>query len=477
MKRLLAVLLGCGSLCVSLSTVDAGSWPQFRGPNASGRAEGNAKLPTQIGPDNNVVWKTKLPPGHSSPIVVGQRVFVTAVRGKRLLTLGLDRETGTILWEREAPHQGLELVHQIGSHAQPSPAADGEVVVSFFGSSGLFCYDFSGKLKWKRRMGPFSNTYGASCSPIIVDDRVILNQDHDIDSHLLCLDLKTGKTVWKADRSEFPRGYCTPIVWEDNGQKQIIVVGALRVAGYDSRTGREVWTVHGLARITNLTPVLGPDNVLYVAEWAPGGDETERIQADPWPKMAAKFDKDKSRTLELDELPKGPLKVRFPQIDRDKDDKITKAEWDWMQVIFNTAQNAAVAIKLGGTGDVTKTHVLWKRRKYVPYVPSPLYFNETLLMVKNGGIVCCLDTKAGEIAKLRRAPNTGQYYSSPVMGDGKIYLINQRGRLTILSAHANWKVLGTADFGEEAYATPAIADGRIYLRTTGHLYCFGLVSK
>jgi outer membrane protein assembly factor BamB len=420
------------------------------------------------------LWKTALPPGHSSPAVFGDRVFLTAVRDKRLWTIGLDRATGEILWEREAPHQGLELIHQIGSHAQPSPATDGSIVVSFFGSAGLFCYDFDGKLIWKRPMARFSNTYGAACSPIIVNDRVILNQDHDIDSHLLCLDKSNGDTVWKTDRSEFPRGYCSPIVWEENGRKQIIVVGALRVIGYDLRTGKEIWTVRGLARITNLTPVLGSGNVLYVAEWAPGGDETKRISADSWEKMAEQFDQDKSGTLKLAELPRGPLKARFPQIDRDKDDQITRAEWDWMQVIFNTAQNATVAIKLGGRGDVTKTHVLWKRRKYVPYVPSPLYFEGSLLMVKNGGIVTCWDSKTGELSKLARVPNTGSYYSSPVMGDGKIYLINQSGKLAVLSADADWEVLSTAEFREETYATPAIADGRIYIRTSGHLYCLGL---
>ncbi len=458
---------------IGLNIAAAGSWPQFRGPNASGHAAGNEKLPAEIGPDKNLVWKIALPPGHSSPIVVGDRVFLTTVNNKKLFTVGIDATNGKVLWRSEAPHDGLETVHAIGSHAQPSPVSDGKLVVSFFGSSGLYCHDLDGKLIWKRRMGPFSNTYGAACSPILVGDLVVLNQDHDIDSHLLAVNKNTGKTVWKADRGEFPRGYCTPIVWQNGEQTQIVVVGALRVAGYAAATGRELWTVRDLARISNLTPVLGPDGILYVAEWAPGGDETNRIQADPWKVMAARFDKDNNGSLELNELPDGPLKARYPQIDRDKDGKITKAEYDWMQVIFNSAQNALVAIKLGGSGDVTKTHVLWKHRKSLPYVPSPLYSDGSLLLIKSGGILTRVGAN-GKMLSQKRLPKTSRYYSSPIQGDGKIYLLSERGGLTVLSADKDWKVLSTSDFGEFAYASPAIADGRIYVRTEKHLYCFGL---
>ena len=449
------------------------TWTQFRGANAAGHGTSNVPLPQQIGPDQSVLWKVAVPPGHSSPIVIGDQVVLTAVDKSRLVTMALDRKSGRRLWTREAPHGELERIHRIGSHAQPSPAAHAGRIVSFFGSAGLFCYDLQGKLLWERRMGPYSNTYGAACSPIIVDDRVILNQDHDIDSHLLAIDLKTGRTVWQTDRSEFPRGYCTPIVWDNGGSKQVIVVGALRVIGYDAASGREVWTVRGLARISNQTPVLGDNDMLYITEWAPGGDATERIQADPWKDLVARHDANSSQTLELSELPNGPLKARFPQIDRDKNQKITKAEYVWMREIFNTAQNAAVAIKLGGRGDVTDTHVVWRERKYLPYVPSPLYADGFLLTVKDGGIVVTRDAVTGRTVKRGRVPHTSAYYSSPVAGGGRVFLLSQRGGLTVLGQRADWTVLGTADFGEEAYATPAIVAGRMYLRTVGHLYCIG----
>ncbi|MBM4074625.1 MAG: pyrrolo-quinoline quinone, partial [Planctomycetes bacterium] len=183
----------------------ASDWPQFRGPKGTAHATTNDKLPTEIGPEKHVVWRTPLPPGHSSPVIMGNRIFVTAVRDEKLLTMSLDRETGTIQWDAEAPYKTLEAIHRIGSHAQSSPCADDERIISFFGSSGMHCYDHSGKLLWRKPMGPFVNDFGASSSPFIVGDRIVLCQDHDVDSFLMVIDKNSGETIWKTDRSEFPR--------------------------------------------------------------------------------------------------------------------------------------------------------------------------------------------------------------------------------------------------------------------------------
>src|SRR5262249_40106073 len=148
-----------GFFCAA--TLFASDWPQFRGPNCTGRDADAKPLPAEIGPTKNVIWKIELPPGHSSPVVVGDRIYVTAVRDKSLVTIALERESGKILWTTEAPSSTLEKVHKIGSHAQSSPVADEERVMSFFGSSGLFCYDRKGDQIWERRMGPFSNDFGA----------------------------------------------------------------------------------------------------------------------------------------------------------------------------------------------------------------------------------------------------------------------------------------------------------------------------
>src|SRR5262245_27969675 len=246
-----------------MAAIHASDWPQFRGPGGSGRPSDQALLPADIGPATNVIWKTALPPGHSSPVVVGDRVYLTGVRQKRLVVIALDRVAGRIVWEVETPARKLEKVHKIGSHAQSTPVADAERVISYFGSSGLFCHNRDGKLVWHRPFGPFNNDFGAGSSPILVGDWVILSQDHDQHSFLMALDKRTGKTVWKTDRSEFLRGFCTPVIWSVDGVKQVVVAGTLRVAGYDLASGKEIWTVRGLARTICATPVIG-DGRLYV---------------------------------------------------------------------------------------------------------------------------------------------------------------------------------------------------------------------
>ena len=468
--------MACAGVAVVICgvTVEAGDWPQFRGPNAAGRAEREERLPDEIGPSTNVIWKTELPKGHSSPAIFGDRIYITAERGEQLFTIGLDRNSGRVLWEAEAPHEGLEAIHATGSHATPSPATDGSFVVSFFGSCGLFCYDQNGRFLWHKPMGPFKNDFGSGSSPILVDDRVILSQDHDTDSFVMAIDKYSGKELWKTDRSEFPRNYCTPVIWEVDGKKQIVVAATLRIVGYDFETGKEQWTVRGIARIINMTPVFGEDGTMYAACWAPGGDETDRISTAPFAEFIAEHDADRNGTLTIGEVPAGPIKERFTQIDRDKDGQITREEYESMRLVFEAARNVVLAIRPGGLGDITNTHVLWRYNKQIPYCPSPVYYRGQLFMIRSGGILAVVDAKTGQALKLGRISATGEYFSSPVAGDGKVFMINQRGRLTVLEAGGDWRELSSADFGEDAYASPAIADGRIYIRTNGHLYCFGL---
>lgn len=452
----------------------AADWPQFRGPNCCGRAASAERLPEKIGPNAHVIWKTALPPGHSSPVVVGERIYLTAVRDKRLLTLALDRKDGRVRWEREAPAHALETIHAIGSHAQPTPAADRQRVVSFFGSCGLFCYDRDGKLLWHRALGPFKNDFGAGSSPVLAGNRLLLCQDHDQDSFLTALDINSGETLWKTDRSEFLRGYCTPVVWEVDGHKQVVVAGTLRVAGYDLDNGKEIWTVRGIARTICMTPVVGDDGRLYLAGWSAGGDPGAAIAVEPFDRVVKRLDKNGNGKLENGELRTGPIAERFTQVDVDKDGSITRTEYERFRELFRSGRNVVLAIRSGGKGDITGSHVVWKNTRHVPFCASPLYSDGLIYTVKDGGFLASLDARSGELVQRDRVPGSGNYYSSPVIGDGKIYLVNERGRLSVIQAGRSWRVLSSSDFAEDVYATPALADGRIYVRTTGHLYCFGL---
>ncbi len=470
--------LAVALVCAGASFASADNWPQFRGPNGTARPERNLPLPTEIGPTQNVIWKTDLPPGHSSPAVWGDHIFLTGVKDKgeqkQLVTIGIDRKTGKVLWEAEAPHEKLEEIHTIGSHAQPSPATDGERVVSFFGSSGMYCYDLAGKLLWSIKMGPFNNGFGAGSSPIIVDDAVILSQDHDTDSFLLKLNKKTGEVMWKVDRSEFPRNYCTPVVWEVEGKKQIVVAATLRVIGYEFESGKELWTVRGIARAVCSTPTIGPDNTLYVPSWAAGGDAGERITIVPFDTKIKEVDKNADNLIVKEELAKDdPFNSRFPQVDRDKTGTITREEYEYFRGLFDKSENNIVAIKPGGAGDVSTSHVLWKHSKQLPFCSSPVFYDGTLFTVKDGGILTSLNAVSGKPFKQGRLTATNEYYSSPIAADGKVYLLNDEGKLSVISAEASWTSLHSADFGEPTHATPAVADGRIYLRTASKLYCFG----
>ncbi len=451
----------------------AADWPQFRGDHFGVSPE-LRRLPTQIGPEQSVLWKVALPPGHSSPILVGNRIFLTAVRDKtRLVTMALDRATGQPVWEQEAPYTRLEAIHRIGSHAQCSPAANRERVLSFFGSSGLYCYDHDGQLQWKVPMGPFNDDFGAASSPVIVADRVLVGQDHDTGSFLAMYELGTGKLIWKTDRAEFSRNFGSPVVWTVEGRKQIVVAGTLRVCGYDWETGEEIWTVRGVSRVVCPTPVIGSDNTLFLAAWSAGGEPGERIRLEPFAEAITARDTNKNGQFEPDEMKGGPLEPRFTQCDRDKNGLISQAEYEEFRMLFDRSQNVTLAIKPGGQQDVTDSHVLWRFERFVPFCASPLFYEQRLFIIKDGGILTCLDTTSGRLVKTGRVAATGNYYASPVAGDGKLYLFNEQGRLSVVSLRDPWEVVHSADFEEDVYASPAIADGRIYVRTSGHLYCFG----
>jgi len=472
----LMMLAGCfwASSSSPMTLEGAEGWAQFRGPQGAARSDSTRKLPQRMGVQTNVVWKVKSPAGHSSPVLSNDHIYLTAVQDGKLLTRALDRGTGKPLWQAVAPYAQLEAIHRIGSHAQSSPVTDGERVVSFFGSCGLFCYDRQGRLMWQRPMGPFNNDFGAAISPLISGERVILCQDHDTQSFLESIDKRTGRTVWKTDRAEFPRNYCTPVIVTVAGRKQIIVAATLRVVAYDFETGKEVWTVRGIARAACCSPAIGRDGTVYIASYAGGGDPGNRIHVVEFDEAAAARDTNRNGTLEADELEEGgPIHRRFSQVDRDKSQTITRQEYEYFRGLFDKSRNVVVAIQPGGQGDVTQSRVLWESKKFVPFIASPVAINGHVFTIKDGGILTSFDSATGKPLRTKRLAATGNYYSAPVAGDGKLFLINESGQLTVVRAAGDWDVISTSALGEPVYATPAIADGRIYLRTSGHLYCFG----
>ena len=420
--------------------------------------------------DKTVIWKTGVPPGHSSPILVGSRVFLTAVEGETLLTICLDRATGKILWRREAPRPRKESFQKTNSPAAPSPASDGQSVFVFFGDYGILAYGVDGEDRWKLPLGPFNNQNGHGSSPIVTGDLVVLICDQDTGSYLIAVDKKTGKPRWKVDRPGILRGYATPVVWTPAGKPaQLIISGSFELSSYDLKSGEKLWWVNGMAWQVKGVPLIAGDTI-YVNTWENGGDFETPPNVDPWETLAAKYDADKDGRLTAEEL-KPVFRNGFRDYDLNKDGVMDHQEWD-AYIRNKNATNTFLAIKPEGRGDLT-SKVLWKYRKSLPNTASPLLYEGSLFLVKDGGIVTTLDPATGAVQKQGRIPGaTEQFWASPVGADGKVYMMSQGCKLAVLSAKAQWEVLKVNDLDDECFATPAIADKSLYVRTRRWMYRF-----
>ncbi|MBI3877725.1 MAG: PQQ-binding-like beta-propeller repeat protein [Verrucomicrobia bacterium] len=447
------------------------NWPQFRGPGGLGI--GTGKPPVEFGPEKNVLWKVAVPHGHSSPCIWGGKIFLTGLNNGKLETLCLDRADGHVLWRTAAPADKIEPTHRIGSPASQTPCTDGERLYVYFGSFGLLAYDLDGKELWRKPLPLPIVEFGTGASPILAGGNVIILCDQDMNSFLLAVNARTGKEVWRTDRSEFRRSFSSPFLWKHDGAEEIIVAGSLWVKSYDVKDGRERWFSRGMARVSNASPVAG-DGVLIVSSWNVGGDEGDRIAMPPFEQFLAENDKNKDGVLTLDEFPKGPFRDRFSQIDVNKDGRVTHEEYDNMRDMFAKAENQIFAIKPGGHGDITDTHVAWKVNRHLPYVSSPLCANGRAYAVKNGGLASCYDARSGSVIyQAERLDAPGDYYSSAIGADGRIYVASQKGTVVVYDAGDTLRVLARNEMGEQIFATPAVLDGKIYLRTEKHLFAFG----
>ena len=446
--------------------LNGAEWLRFRGPNGSGIAEGRT-LPREYGPDKNVVWKTAVPRGKSSPIVTRDRIFLTGHESGKLSTFALDRKTGKLLWRIEAPEHRNEKRHANNDPASPSPVSDGENVYVFFSGYGVVSYTGAGVERWRVPMGPFTNFHGMGASPILANGKVLMTCDQDQDAHLIALDANTGKRVWRVERHEMVHSFSTPIVYKN----QVIVPGSYQMLSYDIDSGKLVWKVAGLTYQVKSVPVIEND-VLYFNGWAPGGEPNERIELPVFAEMIKTYDTNKDGKLAKSEVPKNWLPGNWDMQDLDKDGVLDERDWIYYAQ-RRTSTNATMAIRLGGTGDITATHVKWRHNKSLPDVPSVLLYRGVIYLIRNGGILQTLDPENGNTLKLGRLPKAlDEYYASPVAGDGKVILISRNGEVTVLEAAGDWGAQPAGELGEEVFATPAIADGHVFVRTATQLYSF-----
>jgi outer membrane protein assembly factor BamB len=422
----------------------AGSnWPSFRGDHAAGVADG-ANLPEQWDAESgtNIKWKAHIPGlAHSSPVVWGDRLFVTtsiSSRGNATFKRGLygdgdasddrsphqwkiysiDKKTGKILWEQTA-FQGAprEKRHIKSTYANATPATDGRYVVAFFGSQGLYAYDLKGRLIWKRDLGRINAgaydlpeyEWGTASSPIIYKDLVIVQCDQQQGAFLLAVDLKTGNTVWQTPREELP-SWGTPTIYPGKKRVELITNASNFIRGYDPETGKELWRLGGSSKITAPTPVFS-DDLIVVASGR---------------------------------RPEAPIFV----------------------------------IRAGATGDITlageqksSAHVAWTKQRSGSYMPTPLIYQGYLYVLLNQGILACYDLPTGEQKYLDRIPHQGSGFSaSPVASDGKIYLSSEDGDIFVVKAGAKFELAGTNRIGQPLMATPAISEGVMFVRAQNDLF-------
>jgi outer membrane protein assembly factor BamB len=475
MKRLISLAALGVFAAAGLGADKPLAWPQFRGPGGSGVAD-DQKPPVRFGPDKNVRWKVPAPSGLSSPVVAGDKLVLTAFDGGKLYTVAYRRTDGKEAWREEAPAkqiEGYEKTH--GSPASSTPATDGERVVAYFGSCGLFCYDLSGKELWRFEMPPAVTHFGSGASPVLSGGTVVLVRDQVKDPQIIALDAATGKLRWQKKRQS-PASWSTPVVWDTPAGKQVVAAGHGRMIGYDLNTGAEKWSVAGMPSGCCSSPVTAGDT-LFFAGWSPGGPDDKDFQMPTFDALLKQADANGDGVISRAEAQKTLLKDFFDANDTNQDGKLTREEWDATLKFLSEGKNSAFALRAGGAGDVTKSHLLWKKTKGLPYIASGLVYRGQYVLVKDGGLVTAYDAKTGrEVYLQRRAVAAGRYYASPVAASGHIYFTSfDDGAVTVLKAGSDKPevVARNPGLGEPVAATPAVADDTLYVRTAKHLYAFG----
>ncbi len=451
-------------------------WPQFRGTQAAGTAVGE-KTPIHFGPSQSVLWKTALAVGHSSPCIWEDRIFLTAFEGpQKLETICLRCGDGKVLWRQVAPAQQIEMVGQSASAdanpAASTPTTDGTNVCVYFGSFGLLCYDFEGKQKWQLPLAIPKTDFGTGTSPVLFRGRLLLNRDQNGDSFLMALDAGTGRQLWKTDRPLAIRGFSTPLVYHNGTVEEVIVSGNVQLAAYDLKDGALRWFARGLPSFDVCPSPVAGEGLIFA-----GGVSNEGIPASPQiPDFKAflnQFDSNKDGKLQVQELPK-VFKAYAMAFDADKNGEITNEEWDKVVKYFAKGDNAIVAVRPDGQGDLTQAGIVWRQRRGVPRVATPLYYEGRLYVIKDGGLLSCFRAKDGKpLFELERLDAEGEYLASPVAADGRIYLCSRTGVIVVVEAGDKLRILERNSLGEPIYATPAIAGGNLYVRTTARLYAFG----
>jgi outer membrane protein assembly factor BamB len=478
------------AILILVTNVAFADWPQFRGLNSAGVATGPSP-PLEFGPGKNELWRIPLGSGLSSPCIVGGTVSLTTFDAtlKELAVVCIERAGGEIRWQRVVPTDQIEKGHPSFNPASSTPACDGQRVVAYFGSFGLICFDIEGQKLWEFKMPLAKSFAGNATSPAIFGNRVILYRGTYVDHFLLAVDKQSGKELWRVPQDELFTGEmaCTacPIIAGD----RLITHTARSIQAFDVSTGEQVWVAKCNTTATS-TPVVAGDEVI-VAAWNKMGEPSLRPPFPSFEKLIAEHDKNDDHRINRTEFPtlwifhrpdgaEAPMNggtIGFDFADKNKDYGIAAEEWsttvrelERFRSGYNT--HGMLAIRIDSLGLLGADKIRTLETQGIPEVPSPVYDGKYIYFVKNGGILTCLDVKTGQRVYRMRTGGSGTHYASPVIADGKIFTIAGDGHISILTLGANPEILATNYMQEGVYATPAIVDGTIYVRTHSTLFAF-----
>jgi ankyrin repeat protein len=465
------------------------NWPQFRGPGGVGIAPDNQTYPAELDFSRNLLWKTEVPKGHSSPCIWGDKIFITAHSGKNLETICMDRGNGRIKWRRSVESDKLEKISNFNSHATPTPVCDGRRVYVYFGSFGLIAYDLEGGEIWNKPLPVPKMFHGSAASPILANNMVVISCDQLEGGYILAVNRDTGETIWRQERQMQRVGWSTPVLWKHGNQEELVVLGYSKLISYDLKDGRRRWWLNNVSQSpTAPTPVYTGDTLFVTSAASMTGDPVNPIELPDFKELLEMYDSDKDGRLIQTEIPedlasiyrRGPnmagVKDRFSKHDTDQDGAISEAEWN--KVVIDTRKieprnmDALVAIRSGGKDDISRTHIKWTEYEGIGQVPSPLFYQGRIYLVKHGGNVTCYDAKTGDKVYGDRFGPRVYYHASPIAADGKIYLCSHNGMVIVVQAGDKFKILAQNRTGERIFATPALADGNVYLRTDKNMYAF-----
>ena len=416
MRNIVAVVAIVVFTC--LNHAQAENWPRFRGLTGQGIST-EPSIAVEWSADKNVAWKTAIPGlGWSSPIVWGDRVFVTSATddGRSCHVICVDATNGQIVWDKEVFKQETRRKESKNSYATPTPVTDGKHVYAFFGAGGAAAVDFDGNVVWTNTDYPFYSQHGLGASPILHGDLLIMpfdgsnsGDDKSIgwktpwdQAFILALDVKTGKQRWKAKRGLSRIAHVTPTIARVGDREQLLSGAGDVVQGFDPETGERLWSVRSQGEGVTPSLVVG-DGMVYSSS----GFEAETIRA--------------------------------------------------------------VRLDPAARGDVTKTHIAWEQRRAVPTQPSFVYHDGLLFSVKENGIALCMDGKTGEVIWQERLE--GSYSASPIVAAGRIYLLAENGTTTVIEASRTFKEVASNPLEGNCQASPAVSNGRIYIRSDKHLFC------